>query len=96
MVNYGKSVFNCDTFVFQLIFSNEYTQAEGQNWHLKHFCCYDCDCVLAGETYVMEKDKPVCTTCYMKNYAMVSTSYKALAFFEPLLFCVEKAGCMHI
>ncbi|XP_053741507.1 testin [Synchiropus splendidus] len=54
----------------ELIFSNEYTQAEGQNWHLKHFCCFDCDCILAGETYVMEKDKPVCTTCYMKNYAV--------------------------
>ncbi|XP_071387064.1 testin [Centroberyx affinis] len=54
----------------ELIFSNEYTQAEGQNWHLKHFCCFDCDCVLAGETYVMEKDKPVCKPCYMKNYAV--------------------------
>ncbi|KAM9807517.1 testin [Neosynchiropus ocellatus] len=54
----------------ELIFSNEYTQAEGQNWHLKHFCCFDCDCILAGETYVMEKDKPVCTTCYMKNHAV--------------------------
>ncbi|KAM8861203.1 testin [Synchiropus picturatus] len=54
----------------ELIFSNEYTQAEGQNWHLKHFCCFDCDCILAGETYVMEKDKPVCTMCYMKNYAV--------------------------
>lgn len=55
----------------QLIFSNEYTQAEGQNWHLKHFCCFDCDCILAGETYVMENDKPVCKPCYMKNYAAV-------------------------
>ncbi|XP_077425655.1 testin [Vanacampus margaritifer] len=54
----------------ELIFSNEYTQAEGQNWHLKHFCCFDCDLVLAGETYVMEQDKPVCTPCYMKNYAV--------------------------
>uniref|UniRef100_UPI003AADA9D2 testin n=1 Tax=Centroberyx gerrardi TaxID=166262 RepID=UPI003AADA9D2 len=54
----------------ELIFSNEYTQAEGQNWHLKHFCCFDCDCVLAGETYVMEKDKPVCKPCYMQNYAV--------------------------
>lgn len=55
----------------QLIFCNEYTQAEGQNWHLKHFCCFECDCVLAGETYVMEKDKPVCEPCYMRNYAVV-------------------------
>ncbi|KAM9815710.1 testin [Syngnathus typhle] len=54
----------------ELIFCNEYTQAEGQNWHLKHFCCFDCDLVLAGETYVMEQDKPVCTPCYMKNYAV--------------------------
>ncbi|MEQ2162576.1 hypothetical protein GOODEAATRI_021193, partial [Goodea atripinnis] len=54
----------------ELIFSNEYTQAEGQNWHLKHFCCFDCDCILAGETYVMEKDKPICKPCYMKNYAV--------------------------
>lgn len=55
----------------QLIFCNEYTQAEGHNWHLKHFCCFDCDCILAGETYVMENDKPVCTPCYMKSYAVV-------------------------
>ncbi|MGH0145981.1 UNVERIFIED_CONTAM: hypothetical protein FKN15_049791 [Acipenser sinensis] len=53
----------------ELIFSNEYTQAEDQNWHLKHFCCFDCDCVLAGEIYVMVNNKPVCKACYMKNHA---------------------------
>uniref|UniRef100_A0A3Q3ATI4 Testin n=1 Tax=Kryptolebias marmoratus TaxID=37003 RepID=A0A3Q3ATI4_KRYMA len=58
----------------ELVFCNEYTQAEGQNWHLKHFCCFDCDCILAGETYVMENDKPVCTPCYMKNYAVKCSS----------------------
>uniref|UniRef100_A0A087Y8Z7 Testin n=1 Tax=Poecilia formosa TaxID=48698 RepID=A0A087Y8Z7_POEFO len=58
----------------ELIFSNEYTQAEGQNWHLKHFCCFDCDCILAGETYVMENDKPICKPCYMKNYAVKCAS----------------------
>uniref|UniRef100_A0A3B3H257 Testin n=1 Tax=Oryzias latipes TaxID=8090 RepID=A0A3B3H257_ORYLA len=58
----------------ELIFSNEYTQAEGQNWHLKHFCCFDCDCILAGETYVMENDKPICRPCYMKNYAVKCSS----------------------
>ncbi|NP_001232024.1 testin [Takifugu rubripes] len=59
-----------------LIFCNEYTQAEGHNWHLKHFCCFDCDCILAGETYVMENDKPVCTPCYMKSYAVKCSSCK--------------------
>ncbi|KAI4788744.1 hypothetical protein KUCAC02_035664 [Chaenocephalus aceratus] len=44
----------------ELIFSNEYTQAR-------------CDCILAGETYVMENDKPVCQPCYMKSYAVVRT-----------------------
>uniref|UniRef100_A0A3P9C7G7 Testin n=1 Tax=Maylandia zebra TaxID=106582 RepID=A0A3P9C7G7_9CICH len=58
----------------ELIFSNEYTQAEGQNWHLKHFCCFECDCILAGETYVMENDKPVCKPCYMTNYAVKCSS----------------------
>lgn len=55
----------------ELIFSNEYTQAEDQNWHLKHFCCFDCDCVLAGEIYVMVNDKPTCKPCYVKNHAAV-------------------------
>ncbi|XP_054475721.1 testin [Anoplopoma fimbria] len=60
----------------ELIFSNEYTQAEGQNWHLKHFCCFECDCILAGETYVMENDKPVCQPCYMKSYAVKCAACK--------------------
>uniref|UniRef100_A0A4W6C3V9 Testin n=1 Tax=Lates calcarifer TaxID=8187 RepID=A0A4W6C3V9_LATCA len=68
----------------ELIFSNEYTQAEGQNWHLKHFCCFDCDCILAGETYVMENEKPVCKPCYMKNYAVVR-----LTFFLWLSVCLD-------
>ncbi|XP_034056428.1 testin [Gymnodraco acuticeps] len=62
----------------ELIFSNEYTQAEGQNWHLKHFCCFECDCILAGETYVMENDKPVCQPCYMKSYAVKCSSCQLL------------------
>uniref|UniRef100_A0A8C9RWT4 Testin LIM domain protein n=2 Tax=Scleropages formosus TaxID=113540 RepID=A0A8C9RWT4_SCLFO len=68
--HYGESekprCSGCD----ELIFSSEYTQAEGLDWHLKHFCCFDCDRVLAGETYVMEKEKPVCKPCYMENHAV--------------------------
>ncbi|XP_052027840.1 testin-like [Apodemus sylvaticus] len=55
----------------ELIFSNEYTEAENKNWHLKHFCCFDCNCILAGKLYVMVSDKPVCKPCYMKNHAVV-------------------------
>ncbi|XP_052027043.1 testin-like [Apodemus sylvaticus] len=55
----------------ELIFSNEYTQAEDQNWHLKHFCCFECNSVLAGKIYVMVSDKPVCKPCYMKKHTVV-------------------------
>uniref|UniRef100_A0ACB8FPW8 Uncharacterized protein n=1 Tax=Sphaerodactylus townsendi TaxID=933632 RepID=A0ACB8FPW8_9SAUR len=65
----GDEVIN-SAFTEYLIFSNEYTQAEGQSWHLKHFCCFDCDCVLAGEIYVMVNEKPVCKPCYVKNHAV--------------------------
>ncbi|XP_052027935.1 testin-like [Apodemus sylvaticus] len=55
----------------ELIFSNEYTQAENKNWHLKHFCCLKCNKVLAGKIYVMVRSKPVCKPCYMKYHAVV-------------------------
>ncbi|XP_028628996.1 testin-like [Grammomys surdaster] len=55
----------------ELIYSNEYTQAENQNWHLKHFCCFNCNKVLAGKVYVMVRSKPVCKSCYMRNHAVV-------------------------
>uniref|UniRef100_A0A8C6HFV4 Testin n=1 Tax=Mus spicilegus TaxID=10103 RepID=A0A8C6HFV4_MUSSI len=58
---------DCD----ELIFRDEYTQAENQNWHLNHFCCFECNNILAGKIYVMVSDKPVCKPCYMKNHAVV-------------------------
>lgn len=68
----------------QLIFSNEYTQAENQNWHLKHFCCFDCDNILAGEIYVMVSDKPVCKPCYVKNHAVVRSVLRILLYHLAL------------
>lgn len=47
----------------------EYTVAEGNNYHVKHFCCWDCDTPLANKLYTMENDKPLCLTCYQKYYA---------------------------
>jgi hypothetical protein len=55
----------------ELIFTKEYTVAEGCNFHLKHFCCYYCDIPLGGERYVHD-DKtnlPLCIKCYMQNFA---------------------------
>lgn len=33
----------------EIIWSKEYTSAEGSSFHIKHFCCYHCDTPLAGK-----------------------------------------------
>ncbi|XP_014678167.1 PREDICTED: testin-like [Priapulus caudatus] len=48
----------------ELIFAREYTQAEDQNWHIKHFCCWNCDTPLGGQHYVAKDSKPYCLGCY--------------------------------
>ncbi|XP_057332487.1 testin [Microplitis mediator] len=59
--------FACD----ELIFVREYTVAEGHNYHVKHFCCWDCDVPLAGQQYISENDRPLCLVCYQKTYAKI-------------------------
>lgn len=49
----------------------EYTVAEGHNYHVKHFCCWDCDVPLAGQQYISENDRPLCLVCYQKTYAKI-------------------------
>lgn len=56
-------------YLLQLIFVREYTVAEGHNYHVKHFCCWDCDIPLAGQQYITENDRPLCLPCYQKSYA---------------------------
>lgn len=60
--------FACD----ELIFTKEYTAAEGATFHIKHFCCYRCDNPLAGLQYVPDtvSNMPVCLKCYDEHYAM--------------------------
>lgn len=36
---------------FQLIFSEECTEAEGRTWHMAHFSCLDCGVQLGGQRY---------------------------------------------
>ncbi|KAL3271406.1 hypothetical protein HHI36_021887 [Cryptolaemus montrouzieri] len=48
----------------ELIFVKEYCLAENSTFHVKHFCCFECDKPLAGQNYVMENDQPVCVPCY--------------------------------
>ncbi|XP_033210834.1 uncharacterized protein LOC117168950 [Belonocnema kinseyi] len=68
--------FACD----ELIFTSMYTVAEGHCYHVKHFCCWDCDEPLAGQQYTSENDRPLCLPCYQKTYAKTcSACHKAIA-----------------
>ncbi|XP_015179011.1 PREDICTED: uncharacterized protein LOC107067741 isoform X2 [Polistes dominula] len=66
--------FACD----ELIFVREYTVAEGHNYHVKHFCCWDCDIPLAGRQYISENDHPLCLPCYQNTYAKTCNACNAV------------------
>lgn len=55
----------------ELIFTKEYTAAEGATFHIKHFCCYQCDTPLAGQQYIPDDktNHPLCLKCYDEYYA---------------------------
>ncbi|XP_076358526.1 uncharacterized protein LOC143251063 isoform X2 [Tachypleus tridentatus] len=48
----------------EIIFADECTEAEGMAWHMKHFCCFECDMRLGGQRYIMKDGRPYCLTCY--------------------------------
>lgn len=56
--------FACD----ELIFVKEYTCAEGKAFHVKHFCCYECDVPLGGKQYIPKDNQPVCLQCFESKY----------------------------
>ncbi|KAM5145872.1 prickle planar cell polarity protein 3 [Mantella aurantiaca] len=53
----------------EVIFSVECTQAEGSHWHTRHFCCFECECALIGQRYVMRERRPYCRACYERLYS---------------------------
>lgn len=55
----------------ELILVSEFTFADGKNYHIKHFCCLQCEVQLAGHQYIIEDktNNPVCLECYDKHYA---------------------------
>lgn len=50
----------------ELIFTNEYTAAENSTFHIKHFCCFQCDIPLAGQKYIPDErtNMPMCLKCF--------------------------------
>ncbi|XP_061085390.1 prickle-like protein 1 [Conger conger] len=53
----------------EIIFSDECTEAEGRHWHMKHFCCFECETVLGGQRYIMKDGRPFCCGCFESLYA---------------------------
>uniref|UniRef100_A0A673UMS7 Prickle planar cell polarity protein 1 n=1 Tax=Suricata suricatta TaxID=37032 RepID=A0A673UMS7_SURSU len=53
----------------QIIFADECTEAEGRHWHMKHFCCLECETVLGGQRYIMKDGRPFCCGCFESLYA---------------------------
>ncbi|XP_069499589.1 LIM and cysteine-rich domains protein 1 [Ambystoma mexicanum] len=47
----------------EIIFSEDYEQAEGLSWHKKHFSCLDCEELLIGRPYVLDKTILRCGAC---------------------------------
>ena len=51
-------------FYFQIILSDECTEAEGRAWHMTHFACFECDRQLGGQRYIMREGRPYCLGCF--------------------------------
>lgn len=45
------------------------TEAEGKAFHMGHFCCCECQCVLGGQRYIMKNSSPFCLTCFDSIFA---------------------------
>ncbi|XP_067854946.1 prickle-like protein 2b isoform X2 [Heptranchias perlo] len=53
----------------EIIFADECTEAESRHWHMKHFCCFECETVLGGQRYIMKEGRPYCCNCFESLYA---------------------------
>ncbi|KAK3101185.1 hypothetical protein FSP39_001608 [Pinctada imbricata] len=53
----------------EIIFADECTEAEGRSWHMKHFCCFECDRQLGGQRYIMKEGRPYCCLCFERMFA---------------------------
>ncbi len=54
--------------------------AEDRFWHLKHFCCYECDSPLAGHKYIPVEGQPHCLACWQSKHGKVGRHVAKLTF----------------
>ncbi|KAM6360746.1 prickle planar cell polarity protein 3-A-like [Pluvialis apricaria] len=44
----------------EIIFAARCTEAEGRHWHLRHFCCFECEGPLGAQRYLLRHGRPYC------------------------------------
>ncbi|NXJ68733.1 LMCD1 protein, partial [Rostratula benghalensis] len=47
----------------EIIFSEDYQQAEGMAWHKKHFACLECETLLTGKPFTLDAAGLLCMIC---------------------------------
>ncbi|XP_062441960.1 LIM and cysteine-rich domains protein 1 isoform X1 [Rhea pennata] len=47
----------------EIIFAEDYQQAEGMSWHKKHFACVGCETLLTGKPFSLDSASLLCATC---------------------------------
>lgn len=76
----------------ELIMSGQYTQAEDVNWHVEHFCCWNCDTLLGGHQYINKEGHPYCMNCYNHKFAKTcSTCHEKIDATKSRLTHLESA-----
>ena len=70
----------CNFDPLQLILAKEYTLAEDKNWHIDHFCCWECDSPLGGQRYVTRDVHPFCILCYEELFARECSTFLLFIF----------------
>lgn len=59
----------------ELIFDENFTEADGRSWHTHHFCCWRCDTNLRDKKYVKTSaGEPYCVSCYNSHAAVCCAS----------------------
>ncbi|KAF4516962.1 hypothetical protein B566_EDAN005563 [Ephemera danica] len=62
----------------ELIFTTEYTLAEERYFHVRHFCCIECDIPLAGMKYISREGQPCCLDCYQRKFSKTCNACRKL------------------
>ena len=96
---FGKRCAGCD----EIIFADKITQAEDENWHPEHFCCWYCEKQLGGDDYIKSRNVIMCSKCFTEKINAncfsckkeIGTEGKAIKYREKSwhLKCFKCSNC---